>query len=159
MTMMMEHMLEDGVLRVGRQFRKIAVPIETTNQSYCVKICTFHLSYIIFMKHWGMVGEGRCCLGYEPSTASQVLIRLQQGSFPFVSSPGIIEARYLNIKMADLPVERVIPELPPFTNVRVDYFGPVYEKKRTQHERLCPTLSNNGINFVRAEKESTLHFE
>lgn len=28
-------------------------------------------------------------------------------------------------KMADLPVEKVIPDLPTFTNVGVDYFGPV----------------------------------
>lgn len=28
-------------------------------------------------------------------------------------------------KMADLPRERIVPDLPPFTNVGVDYFGPV----------------------------------
>ena len=27
--------------------------------------------------------------------------------------------------MADLPKERIVPDLPPFMNVRVDYFGPV----------------------------------
>lgn len=27
--------------------------------------------------------------------------------------------------MADLPEERVVPDLPPFTNVAVDYFGPI----------------------------------
>lgn len=31
--------------------------------------------------------------------------------------------------MSDLPVERVIPDLPPFTNVGVDYFGPVEVKR------------------------------
>lgn len=28
-------------------------------------------------------------------------------------------------KMADLPIERITPDLPPFSNVGVDYFGPV----------------------------------
>ncbi|XP_057209123.1 uncharacterized protein LOC130565962 [Triplophysa rosa] len=32
-------------------------------------------------------------------------------------------------KMADLPKERLIPDLPPFTNVGVDYFGPVEAKR------------------------------
>ena len=31
--------------------------------------------------------------------------------------------------MADLPEERVVPDLPPFTNVGVDYFGPVDMKR------------------------------
>lgn len=28
-------------------------------------------------------------------------------------------------KMADLPLERILPDLPPFTNVGLDYFGPI----------------------------------
>lgn len=32
-------------------------------------------------------------------------------------------------KMADLPKERLIPDLPPFTNVGVDYFGPIEVKR------------------------------
>lgn len=31
--------------------------------------------------------------------------------------------------MADLPVERIVPDLPAFTNVGVDYFGPVEVQK------------------------------
>lgn len=32
-------------------------------------------------------------------------------------------------KMADLPKERIIPDLPPFTHVGVDFFGPVEVKR------------------------------
>lgn len=31
--------------------------------------------------------------------------------------------------MADLPVERILPDLPPFTMVGVDYFGPIEIKR------------------------------
>ncbi|XP_013856439.1 uncharacterized protein LOC106512348, partial [Austrofundulus limnaeus] len=32
-------------------------------------------------------------------------------------------------KMADMPLERVCPDFPPFTNVGVDYFGPIEVKR------------------------------
>ena len=28
-------------------------------------------------------------------------------------------------EMADLPSDRITPDLPPFTNIGVDYFGPI----------------------------------
>ncbi|XP_063042981.1 uncharacterized protein LOC134437423 [Engraulis encrasicolus] len=38
-------------------------------------------------------------------------------------------ARMMGQKMADLPKERVLPDHPPFTNVGLDYFGPIEVKK------------------------------
>lgn len=32
-------------------------------------------------------------------------------------------------KMVDLPQERTLPDLPPFTNVGMDYFGPIETKR------------------------------
>lgn len=32
-------------------------------------------------------------------------------------------------KMSDLPMERIVPDLPPFTNTCVDYFGPIDVKR------------------------------
>lgn len=95
--------------------------------------------------------------------------------------------------MADLLKERIIPDLPPFTNVGVDYFGPVEIRKgrttckrygviftclasRAVHLEVANSLktvacinalrwfisrrgqvvhirSDNGINFVGAERE------
>jgi len=44
--------------------------------------------------------------------------------------------------MADLPLERLEPDLPPFTNVGVDYFGPIETKRgRT-------TLKRYGVLFT-----------
>ncbi|KAK0131367.1 hypothetical protein N1851_033910 [Merluccius polli] len=45
-------------------------------------------------------------------------------------------------KMADLPEERVVSDLPPFTNVGVDYFGPVDVK------RGCSIIKRYGVVFT-----------
>lgn len=44
--------------------------------------------------------------------------------------------------MADLPSDRVAPDLPPFTHVGVDYFGPIEIK------RGCATLKQYGVIFT-----------
>lgn len=36
-----------------------------------------------------------------------------------------LNGRAMEQKMADLPKERIVRDLPPFTNIGVDYFGPV----------------------------------
>ena len=96
-------------------------------------------------------------------------------------------------KMADMPKERISPDLPPFTNVGVDYFGPIVVKRgravakrygviftcmasRAVHleiaytlstdscvsairrfigrrGQICSLRSDNGTNFVGAERE------
>lgn len=87
--------------------------------------------------------------------------------------------------MADMPRERIFPELPPFTNVGVDYFGPIEVKRGramvkrygviftciaggcifSRHHKnairrfvcrrgqVCSLRSDNGTNFVGAERE------
>lgn len=44
--------------------------------------------------------------------------------------------------MADLPEERVVPDLLPFTNVGVDYFGPVDVKSGRK------TVKRYGVVFT-----------
>jgi hypothetical protein len=45
-------------------------------------------------------------------------------------------------KMADLPAERILPDLPPFTNVGLDYFGPI-EVRRGRS-----TIKRYGVLFT-----------
>ena len=44
--------------------------------------------------------------------------------------------------MADLPVERILPDLPPFTNVGLDYFGPFGVKRGRA------TIKRYGVLFT-----------
>lgn len=45
-------------------------------------------------------------------------------------------------QMADLPEERVVPDLPLFTNVGVDYFRPIDVK------RWCSVVKRYGVVFI-----------
>jgi len=44
-----------------------------------------------------------------------------------------MQAKFGEQKMADLPDERVAPDLPPFSHVSIDYFGPIEVKRGRSH--------------------------
>ena len=44
-----------------------------------------------------------------------------------------MQATVVEQKMADLPVDRVSPDLPPFSHVGIDYFGPIEVKRGRAH--------------------------
>lgn len=54
--------------------------------------------------------------------------------------------------MADLPTERIVPNLPLFTHVTVDYFGPIDVKRGHS------TLKHYGIIFT-CMSGTALHLE
>ncbi|KAI3377246.1 hypothetical protein L3Q82_008479, partial [Scortum barcoo] len=54
--------------------------------------------------------------------------------------------------MADLPIDRVTPDHPPFTNVGVDFFRP-FEVKCSLQGEVKLMRSDNGTNLIRAEGE------
>jgi hypothetical protein len=59
-------------------------------------------------------------------------------------------------KMADLPLERIMTDIPPFTNVGVDYFGPIEIKKARGNVKNTfkkHVRSDNGTNFIGTERD------
>ena len=54
--------------------------------------------------------------------------------------------------MADLPIDPVRPENPPFTNVGIDYFGPFYVKRgRCRDKRYCCLFTCMAIRAIHIE--------
>lgn len=61
--------------------------------------------------------------------------------------------------MADLPKERIVPDLPPFTNVGVDYFGPVGIKRGRatckRYEVLFTCMASRAVHLEVANSLET----
>ncbi len=53
--------------------------------------------------------------------------------------------------MADLPTERITADLPPFTNVGVDYFGPIDVKRGwvcvKRYGIICTCMASRAGSF------------
>ncbi len=118
----LDPMLQDGVLRVGGRLNKSALPEETKRPvilSKDLRIATLILQHI----HEELGHSGR----------NHMLARLRQKYWIPKSNSAIrkVTAQCSKIiqKMSYLPEDRVIADKPPFTNVGVDFFGPLENKR------------------------------
>lgn len=122
--------LEDNLLHVGGRLSRAAMPEETKHPVILSK--DQHISKIILQNiHKELAHAG----------TSHMLSRLREkywithanSACRKVISECVLCRRHQRKteeqKMADLPEERIVPGLPPFTNVGVDYFGPIEVKK------------------------------
>lgn len=119
-------------LRVGGRLSKASMPEETKHPLILVK--DQHISILILCHIHEQLGHGG---------RNHVLSHLRKRYWitgPNAEVRKVITRCYLcrryrgkvrEQKMADLPIERIIPDMPPLTNVGVDYFGP----KRSQHTK------------------------
>ena len=123
-----------GILRVGGRTRKMAMPMELKHPMIIPKHS--HIANLI-LRHIhqkvGHTGRGhmlsklhqRYWLSGANSLARKVIkncviCRRQQ-------------AKAGEQKMSDLPLDRITPDLPPFTHVGIDYFGPIEVKRGRAH--------------------------
>ena len=122
--------LEDGVLRVGGRLSRAAMPEEAKHPLILSKdryISTLILRHI----HQQLGHSGRNHTLAE--LRKRFWITNANSAVRKIISQCCFCRRYVGRvgeqKMADLPKERLLPDLPPFTNVGVDYFGPIEVKR------------------------------
>lgn len=139
--------LENGLLRVGGRLSKAAMSEETKHPVILSK--DQHVSSLILKHIHKQVGHGG---------GNHVLSRLR--SKYWITSANAATRKILSNcgfcmyhkgklgeqKMADPPLERIIPDLPPFTNIGVDYFGPIEVKRgRNLEKRYGIILCTSGL--------------
>lgn len=132
----LDPILEDGLLRVGGRLSKAAMPEETKHPVILSK--NQHVSSLLLKHIHKQVGHGG---------RNHVLSRLRRkywitsanaATRKILSNCGFCKRHKGKLgeqKMGDLPVERLMPDLPPFTNVGVDYFGPIEIKRGRSLEK------------------------
>ncbi|KAK0139489.1 hypothetical protein N1851_023681 [Merluccius polli] len=122
--------LDKGVLRVGGRLTRGSLPEETKHPLILPKdqqVATLIIKYI----HKQLGHSGR---NHTLSTMRRKywVISANAAVRKVITECGFCRrynGRAMEQKMADLPKERILPDHPPFTNVGVDYFGPIVVSK------------------------------
>ena len=127
----LDPVMDNGILRVGGRLDKAAMPAESKHPVILSK--DLHVSVLILRHIHHQLGHaGR----------NHMLSRLRQRYWILsansaarkVISDCVVcrrnRGKLVEQKMADLPEERVLPDRAPFSDVGVDYFGPIDVKKR-----------------------------
>lgn len=190
----LDPVLKDDLLRVGGRLSRAALPEELKHPVIVSK--GQHVSNLMLQhihKQLGHAGRNHML----STLRRKYWITNANSACRKIISDHVVCRRYRGQpsekKMADMPGERVIPDLPPFTNVGVDYVGPIEVKRghamvkrygviftcmasRAVHLEVAYTLntdscinairrfmcrrgqvchlrSDNGTNFVGAERE------
>ncbi|XP_030596228.1 uncharacterized protein LOC115787620 [Archocentrus centrarchus] len=154
----LDPILEDGMLRVGGRLSKGAMPLEEKHPLILSK--DQHISRLI-LKHihqsLGHSGRNHTLSALRKRywiTNANAAVRKVISECSFCRR---YNGRAMEQKMADLPKERIIPDLPPFTNVGVDYFGPIEVKKgRTTSKRYGVIFTCMACRAVHLEVANSL---
>jgi len=126
----LDPVFQDGLIRVGGRLRNAAMPEERKHpiilykDQHCATLILRHI-------HQQLGHSGRNHM-LSKLRKKYWIIKGNAAARKIISNCGHCRRHGVKAgeqKMADLPKERLIPDLPPFTNVGVDYFGPVEVKR------------------------------
>lgn len=122
--------LEEGLVRVGGRLSRTAMPEESKHPVILCK--DQHISMLILKNIHEQTRHGgrnyilsklreKFWVTHANAAARKIL-----SNCPFCRRH---QGKLCDQKMSDLPKERITPDFPPFTNVGVDYFGPIEVKQ------------------------------
>ncbi len=126
----LDPMLNDGILRVGGRLHKLAMPEETKHQVILPKDA--HISTLLLRHAHEQSGYSGRNYILSHLRKKYWIVKGNSAARRIIAKCVIcrhIKGRTVEQKMADLPLERILPDLPPFTNVGLDHFGPIEVKR------------------------------
>ena len=156
----LDPVLDEGVLRVGGRLSKSAMPDVAKRPMILPKdhhICTLLLRHI--HENFGHAGRNNIL-----STLRQKywIVNANSSARKVLTKCVICKrtrGRMGELKMADLPKERLRADLPPFSNVGVDYLGPFEVKRGRSFLKLYGVLflcmSSRAIHLEMAHSMDT----
>lgn len=122
--------LEDGLLRVGGRLSKSALPVEVKHPVILSK--DLHVSQLILRHVHQQLGHAGRNHMLNKSRQKYWIINANSAARQIISKCTVCRrhrGKLSGQKMSDLPKERVLPDTAPFTDVGVDYFGPLDVKR------------------------------
>lgn len=122
--------LKNGVLRVGGRLSRTTMSEQSKHSAILSK--DHHASMLILRHIHEQTGHGGRNYSLSKLRERYWITHANAAARKLLSSCVFCKrhrAKLCEQKMADLPKERTTPDLPPFTNVGVDYFGPFEVKQ------------------------------
>lgn len=132
----LDPVLQNGIIRVGGRLSKLAMPEEIKHPVILSKKSRIA---VMLLQHIHQ-DVGHCGRNYMlRKLRTKYWIPQAHSAIKGIISRCTI-CRRLNSKtgeqkMADLPLDRITPDKPPFTNVGVDFFGPFEVKRARSHAK------------------------
>ncbi|KAK0152604.1 hypothetical protein N1851_005873 [Merluccius polli] len=126
----LDPIFHDGLLRVGGRLSRGAMPEETKHPLILSK--DQHIAMLILKHVHQNLGHGGRAHTLSSVRKKFWITNGNSAIRKVIAECGFCRrynGRAVEQKMADLPKARILPDLPPFTNTGVDYFGPIEVKK------------------------------
>ncbi|KAL2083621.1 hypothetical protein ACEWY4_021394 [Coilia grayii] len=139
----LDPVLDDGILRVGGRLSRTSMPEERKHPAILPK--NHHVSTLILRHIHAQTGHGGRNHILSQVQKQYWIINGNSAARKVVSHCVFCRKNRGKMgeqKMADLPSQRLVADLPPFSNVGLDYFGP-FEVRRGRS-----TLKRYGVIFT-----------
>lgn len=126
----LDPVLDDGLLRVGGRLSRLAMPEEAKHPVILSK--DLHISTLLLRHIHEQLGHGGRNHMQSRLRKKYWIIKANSAARRIITDCVVCKRQRGRVgeqKMADLPLERILPDKSPFTNVGVDYFGPIEIKR------------------------------